>query len=113
MEYLLDNGIHPKSEVVLSDNDLLNCLREWMTYKDEKKPKSTHHLTEMGLKKAITQFVSAYRDYGIDALRTVVDECMACGYQGVIWDKLSRLPKQQKTETINNTEVSPSGRKWQ
>ena len=65
------------------------------------------------MKKAITQFVSAYRDYGIDALRTVVDECMACGYQGVIWDKLSRLPKQQKTETINNTEVSPSGRKWQ
>lgn len=113
LEYLLDNGIHPKSEVVLSDNDLLNCLREWMTYKDEKKPKSTHHLTEMGLKKAITQFVSAYRDYGIDALRTVVDECMACGYQGVIWDKLSRLPKQQKTETINDTEVSPSGGKWQ
>ena len=30
LEYLLDNGIHPKSEVVLSDNDLLNCLREWL-----------------------------------------------------------------------------------
>ena len=71
-----------------------------MTYKDEKKPKSTHHLTEMGLKKAITQFVSAYRDYGIDALRSVVDECMACGYQGVISGQVEQASKA--TENRNN-----------
>ena len=65
-----------------------------MEYKDGRRPKSSNHFgTEMGLKKTITKFVKAYREYGAEALRKIVDDSIANNYQGVIWDKLNRMPK--------------------
>lgn len=97
LEYVLKNDIHQDSDYVLENEDLHQCLKEWMEYKDGRKPKSSNHYgTEIGLKKTITQFVSGYREYGIEALKKVVDDSMANNYSGVIWDRLSRMPKNQQ-----------------
>ena len=70
-----------------------------MEYKDGRKPKSSNHYgTEIGIKKTITQFVSAYRNYGIEVLRKIVDDSISNNYSGVIWDRLNKMPKKQKQE---------------
>ena len=97
LNYILENNIHTDSSYVLENEDLHQCLEEWMQYKDGRKPKSSNHYgTEIGLKKTITQFVSGYREYGIEALKKVVDDSMANNYSGVVWDKLSRMQKKSK-----------------
>lgn len=102
LEYVLKNDIHQDSDYVLENEDLYQCLKEWMEYKDGRKPKSSNHYgTEIGLKKTITQFVSGYREYGIEALKKVVDDSMANNYSGVIWDRLSRMPKGQQAAEQN------------
>ena len=102
LEYVLKNDIHQDSDYVLENEDLHQCLKEWMEYKDGRKPKSSNHYgTEIGLKKTITQFVSGYREYGIEALKKVVDDSMANNYSGVIWDRLSRIPKNQQVAEQN------------
>lgn len=102
LEYVLKNDIHQDSDYVLENEDLHQCLKEWMEYKDGRKPKSSNHYgTEIGLKKTITQFVSGYREYGIEALKKVVDDSMANNYSGVIWDRLSRMPKNQQVAEQN------------
>lgn len=102
LEYVLKNDIHQDSDYVLESEDLHQCLKEWMEYKDGRKPKSSNHYgTEIGLKKTITQFVSGYREYGIEALKKVVDDSMANNYSGVIWDRLSRMPKNQQVAEQN------------
>lgn len=100
LDHVLNNNIHPDSDYVLENKELHRCLEEWMQYKDGRKPKTSNHYgTEIGLKKTITQFVSGYREYGIEALKKVVDDSMANNYSGVIWDRLSRMTKgQQATE---------------
>lgn len=121
LDHVLNNNVHPDSDYVLENKDLYQCLKEWMEYKDGKKPKSNNHYgTEIGLKKTITQFVFGYREYGIGALKKVVDESMTNNYSGVIWDRLSRLPKnpkpavEQKGKSDNNDRfacLEPSFRK--
>lgn len=102
LEYVLKNDIHQDSDYVLENEDLHQCLKEWMEYKDGRKPKSSNHYgTEIGLKKTITQFVSGYREHGIEALKKVVDDSMANNYSGVIWDRLSRIPKNQQVAEQN------------
>ncbi len=94
LNYILENNIHTDSSYILENKDLHQCMEEWMEYKDGRKPKSSNHFgTEMGLKKTITKFVKAYREYGAEALRKIVDDSIANNYQGVIWDKLNRMPK--------------------
>lgn len=100
LNYILENNIHTDSSYVLENEDLHQCLEEWMQYKDGRKPKSSNHYgTEIGLKKTITQFVSGYREYGIEALKKVVDDSMANNYSGVVWDKLSRMQKKPKASS--------------
>lgn len=102
LDHVLNNNIHPDSDYVLENEELYHCLEEWMQYKDGRKPKSSNHYgTEIGLKKTITQFVSGYREYGIEALKKVVDDSMANNYSGVIWDRLSRMPKNQQVAEQN------------
>lgn len=100
LSYILNNNIHTDSKYILENDDLKQCLEEWMEYKDGRKPKSSNHYgTEIGIKKTITQFVSAYRNYGIEVLRKIVDDSISNNYSGVIWDRLNKMPKKQKQKT--------------
>lgn len=99
LSYILNNNIHTDSNYILENDGLKQCLEEWMEYKDGRKPKSSNHYgTEIGIKKTITQFVSAYRNYGIEVLRKIVDDSISNNYSGVIWDRLNKMPKKQKQE---------------
>lgn len=79
------------------DDDLKECLIGWMEYKDERKPRSVHHyVSQRSIKSLITQFVSHCDDYGIEGVRDIVNLSISNQWQGVIWDKMARMPKKQE-----------------
>lgn len=86
--YILNNTNYENKDYINNNTKLLDVIKEWMTYKDAKKPKvSNHYDTQMGLQKCLTQFVKADKEYGTDEVARVVGLTISQNYQGVLWDK--------------------------
>ena len=67
---------------------LKEALRGWLEYKAERKEK----YVPTGFKSLLTQAKKNAEKYGDDAVIDLIDECKANNYQGIIWDKLAKLP---------------------
>ena len=67
-----------------------NKILDWIKYKQE------NHKTykEQGLKSLLTQIENKTKEYGVDQVINLIDECMANSYQGIIFDKLKNKPKK-------------------
>lgn len=87
-------------ERLLPGYDISEYLSEklltWMEYKTERK----EGYKEQGMKSLLTQIVKKSKQYGDDAVRDLIDECMASNWKGIIWDKLAN----QRTKYGNNAE---------
>ena len=65
---------------------IIDSMSEWMKYKgDEKK----YEYKETGMKALLTQVKKHVDEYGDRAVADLVSQCMASGWQGIIWDKLN------------------------
>ena len=69
---------------------LLEAVRDWLTYKKEKR----QNYKGTGLKSFLTQIKNRVAEYGEDAVISVIQESMAQNYQGITWDKLKQQNKQ-------------------
>lgn len=67
---------------------LKEALRGWLEYKAERKEK----YVPTGFKSLLTQTKKNAEKYGEDAVLDLIEECKANNYQGIIWDKLAKLP---------------------
>lgn len=77
---------------------LKEALRGWLEYKAERKEK----YVPTGFKSLLTQVKKNAEKYGEDAVLDLIEECKANNYQGIIWDKLAKIPvkaQQPKLET--------------
>lgn len=86
---------------------LLLKMREWLTYKTERK----EEYTEQGLKSLLSRISSKYEEHGDNALCELIDECMANNWKGIIFDRLKDKPKQQgsfDTDSFYNKAVERS-----
>lgn len=78
---------------------LADKLREWFKYKSERK----EPYKEQGMKSLLTQIVKNVDLYGENAVRNLIDECMASNWKGIIWEKLKNGSKyQNNNERIGN-----------
>ena len=85
---------------------LKEALRGWLEYKAERKEK----YVPTGFKSLLTQAKKNAEKYGDDAVIDLIDECKANGYQGIIWDKLAKLPvkaQQPKLEAEHASAKRP------
>ena len=81
-------------------------VREWITYKSERR----ESYKEQGLKSLLRQIENNQLTYGADAVTELIDECMANGWKGIIWDRLKkqqtksqpRYQKQTKADELND-----------
>lgn len=74
-------------------------LTEWLTYKTERK----ESYKEQGLKALLRKVENNALEYGDKAICELIDECMANGWKGIIFDKL----KKKEPEPIHsNTNAS-------
>ena len=75
----------------ISDKEKLkNKILEWNQYKIEKKKK----YTKTGIANLLKQIDKHVKEYGVNAVIELIDECMANNYQGIIFNKLKE--KKQK-----------------
>ena len=78
---------------------LKNKILEWNQYKIEKKKK----YTETGIANLLKQIDKHVKEYGVNAIIELIDECMANNYQGIIFDKLKE--KKQKEPVWLNQKI--------
>lgn len=69
---------------------LLEAVRDWLTYKKEKR----QEYKGTGLKSFLSQIKNRVSEFGEDAVINVIQESMAQNYQGITWDKLKQQNKQ-------------------
>lgn len=80
-----------KEETNYQDETYLK-INDWLMYKEEKQ----QSYKERGLKGLFTMLKKNIAEYGEEAVCNLIDESMANGYQGIMWDRLSRKSYQPK-----------------
>lgn len=71
---------------------LADKLREWFKYKTERK----EPYKEQGMKTLLRQIESHCSQYGDNALADLIDDSMANGWKGIIFDRLKQKPNAQQ-----------------
>lgn len=90
LNYLLDN-YSQEYIYILNNKGLLSAVRDWMEYKDQKKPKTQNHYdSEKGMRGFLNKVIKESQAYGADAVIDVINDSMASNYQGVTWDRLDK-----------------------
>ena len=79
-------------------SELLSKMREWITYKTERK----EGYKEQGMKSLLRQVENNALTYGDKAVIELIDECMASGWKGIIFD---RLKNRKQIQTGRNEMV--------
>lgn len=85
-ERLLPDYIIPPS--------LADKLREWFKYKTERR----ESYKEVGMKSFLRQIENNQLTYGEDAVIDLIDESMANGWKGIIYDRIKKKPVQTNTQ---------------
>ena len=83
----------------IKNTDLLVSIKEWLSYKDKRKPKKDNHYQLDSIKKLANRFFRNAKQYGTTAVIDVVDNSIANNYLGITWDVLERKPKKQTSST--------------
>ncbi len=87
LQHILTNSIFKDTNYIKDNISLLNSIREWMEYKDAKKPASQHHYdTEQGICKLLTRIVNFAKANGIDAMVDAIDYSIGNNYQGIVFE---------------------------
>ena len=91
-------------DYIISDV-LKEKMVEWITYKTERK----EGYKETGLKSLLRQVENNYLTYGEQAVCELIDESMASGWKGIIFERLKKKPvkqanyqKQTKADELND-----------
>lgn len=77
--------------------DVVDKLEEWFSYKTARK--DTY--TEQGMKALLRRIDTNYEDYGHQAVCDLIDESMANGWKGIIWDRLKKPSTQSRPQKSN------------
>lgn len=80
---------------ILDNKELLDTVKEWMEYKDQKKPKASNQYAENGMKGFLKKVIRESQKHGIENVIETISDSIANNYQGVTWDRLEKNKKQQ------------------
>ena len=101
LDYLLDS--YPEDYKYITDNqELLEAVKDWMEYKDQKKPKTANQYAEKGMKGFLNKVIAQSEQHGIKAVVQVINDSIANNYQGVTWDRLDSRKGSTYMDAIKN-----------
>ena len=101
LNYLLDK-YSSNYKYIIDNKELLDTVKEWMEYKDQKKPKTANQYAEKGMKGFLSKVTSQSEQYGIQAVVQVINDSIANNYQGVTWDRLDSRKGNTYMDAIKN-----------
>ena len=90
LNYILDN--YSEEYKYITDNkELLDVVKEWMEYKDQKKPRTSNQYAEKGMRGFLSKVISQSEQHGIQSVVEVINDSISNNYQGVTWDKIEKV----------------------
>lgn len=101
LNYLLDK-YSSNYKIIMDNKELLDTVKEWMEYKDQKKPKTANQYAEKGMKGFLSKVIAQSEQYGIEAVVQVINDSIANNYQGVTWDRLDSKKGNTYMDAIKN-----------
>lgn len=97
VKYFLNHCEYEHVDYLKEHKELWEHIKEWMEYKDHRKPRThNHYVDEKSIKKLLTQFVNCSKEYGDLIVKKLVDMAITGSYQGIVWDKAQRLLESDK-----------------
>ena len=81
-----NTGTPPGASLAGFSPALAEKVQDWLQYKGERR----EPYKPMGLKSLLSAIRKQARQYGEEAVISLIDQCMAANYRGIIWDKLER-----------------------
>lgn len=99
-----------RSEYILSDS-LTEKMQEWITYKIGRR----ESYQEVGLKALLRKVENNHLTYGEKAVCDLIDDSMASGWKGIMFDKLKEKPKkgyQAKTKADEMNDFYRMAAEW-
>lgn len=89
-------------ETDLSD-EMKNKVKEWVTYKKEQ---HGFKYSEQGFKSFISQLKRYIQSCGEKEVLRAIEEAMANGYKGVVWDVLKRKEKDKPEKSYTSDQLN-------
>ena len=91
VKYVLNSHLFERWEFILNSPKLWQVIKDWMDYKDARKPKKDNHYTTLrSITIILNKFVDNCSEYGADEVERVVNESIGNVYQGIVWDKMKK-----------------------
>jgi hypothetical protein len=97
ISYFLFLISNKKYKYINKDRVICQSIQEWLEYKRQRK----ETYKEKGLESLLTQIDINCELYGEELVVSLINECMASNYKGIIFDKLKNKPKQDKPKWFN------------
>lgn len=91
--YLLENLNEDYIEYMKNEQELRDSVKTWLQYKDERKPKTSNHYEETGLKSLLKKIHKMCVQYGTESVIQLIEDSIGNNYAGIIWDKLGSVQK--------------------
>jgi hypothetical protein len=86
-KHFLNGGGYAEAKMLLENPELWTAVKDWMAYKDDRKPRSSnHYVNEKSLVNFLNKVVRYARQCGVETVVEVISDTIGAGYQGVVWD---------------------------
>ena len=83
---------------------LLETVKEWLMYKDGRKPKTSNHYQLQSIRSLTNKAFELAKKYGTEAVIKVISDSIANNYQGITWDRIEKNSQSKPKSTFNNIE---------
>ena len=90
LNYLLDT-YEEEYRYITDNKELLDVIKGWMEYKDQKKPRTSNQYAEKGMRGFLSKVISQSEQHGIQSVVEVINDSISNNYQGVTWDKIEKV----------------------
>lgn len=91
VKYVLNNGLYKEWKYIQVNPSLWECIKEWMEYKDLRKPRNAnHYVNDKSINTFLDKFVKNSKKYGVNEVIEVVRDSMSQCYQGITWNNLEK-----------------------
>lgn len=101
-KYVLNYKHFSEWEYILNAPGLWDAIKDWMEYKDAKKPKTRNHYTNIkSLCNWLSRVVNTSNDCGTDAVIKAIEDSIGEGYVGVLWNSIKKKESSKRTDWSN------------
>lgn len=90
LNYLLET-YEEEYRYITDNKELLDVIKGWMEYKDQKKPRTSNQYAEKGMRGFLSKVISQSEQHGIQSVVEVINDSISNNYQGVTWDKIEKV----------------------